>query len=88
MPSLSVFLPAYNEKENLAAAVREIAAIVAGTVEDYEIIIVEDGSTDGTAELADELAASIPNVRAAHQPQNRGYGPAVLRGLAEAKGSS
>lgn len=84
MASLTVFLPAYNEKENLAAAVRDIAEILKKTITDYEIIIVEDGSTDGTAQLADELAAAIPRVRAAHQPQNRGYGPAVLRGLAEA----
>jgi glycosyltransferase involved in cell wall biosynthesis len=82
--SVSIFLPAYNERENLEAAVTALDAAAAAVTRDYEIIIVEDGSTDGTAALADELARRLPNVRAAHQEKNAGYGPAVLRGLAEA----
>ncbi len=82
--SLTIFLPAYNERENLAAAVAELDAAASSAASDYEIVIVEDGSTDGTAELADEMARIYPRVRAAHQPRNAGYGPAVLRGLAEA----
>jgi len=84
LPSVSLFVPAYNERENLAAAVEELAAAAAAAADDFEVIIVEDGSTDGTAELADELARRYPRVRVAHQPVNAGYGPAVLRGLAEA----
>ncbi len=53
-------------------------------IEDYEIIIVDDGSRDDSGSLADELAAASPRVRVVHHPQNRGYGEALKSGFAAA----
>lgn len=65
--------------------VSALSAAAEAATPDYEIIIVEDGSTDGTAELASELARRYPRVRVVRQPGNSGYGAAVIRGIAEAK---
>jgi glycosyltransferase involved in cell wall biosynthesis len=51
---------------------------------DYEVIIVNDGSADGTAEIADELARTYPHVRVVHHPKNRGYGGALQTGFRSA----
>jgi len=79
--SLSVFFPCYNEKD-CVQAITEKALAVAGTVcDDFEVILVDDGSTDGTAELIDNLANECPNVRVIHHPQNQGYGAALQSGF-------
>ena len=59
----------------------ENSPVLQENVEDYEIIIVDDGSQDGTAELADRLAQEYPHVRAVHHEVNRGYGGAVKTGI-------
>src|SRR4029077_4018092 len=51
---------------------------------DYEVIVINDGSTDGTAEIADELARTYPHVRVIHHPSNRGYGGALQTGFRSA----
>src|SRR3954466_11802947 len=51
---------------------------------DFEVIIVDDGSADGTAEIADELARTYPQVRAVHHPKNRDYGAALRTGFRSA----
>ncbi len=83
--SLSVFLPCYNERDN-------IERVVAGAVEvlqrlgiDWEIIIVDDGSRDGTAEVADRLAESEPRIRVIHHEGKGGYGMALRSGFAAAR---
>lgn len=83
-PSLSVFFPAYNDGGTIASLV--IAAIHAarGLTADFEVIVVNDGSQDATAEIIDELARTYPEVRAVHHPQNRGYGGALRTGFATA----
>ena len=79
--SLSVFFPCYNEKDSVQAMMKK-ALSVAGTIcDDFEVILVDDGSTDGTAELIDELAADHSNVRAVHHSQNQGYGAALQSGF-------
>jgi glycosyltransferase involved in cell wall biosynthesis len=83
--SFSIFYPCYNEEANVERTTR--AAVEAMTklgFEDYEIIIVNDGSKDRTGEIADRLAAEIPRVRAVHNKPNRGYGGALARGFREA----
>ena len=78
MPRVSVIIPAYNAEAFLARALR---SVVAQTFNDYEIVLVDDGSTDGTA----EIAQSFKQVRYFHQPNRRQ--PATRnRGLKEAKG--
>jgi glycosyltransferase involved in cell wall biosynthesis len=85
-PRLTFFFPAYNEEENVAETVRraldEIGPLVDGSI---EVLVVDDGSTDRTPQLADELAAADPRVRVHHQA-NRGYGGALRAGFANAAG--
>jgi glycosyltransferase involved in cell wall biosynthesis len=85
-PRLTFFFPAFNEEENVAETVRraldEVGSLVDGSI---EVLVVDDGSTDRTPELADALAADDPRVRIHHQ-ENRGYGGALRAGFANAAG--
>ncbi len=85
LPSLSIFMPCYNEEANVERVTR--AALDAGlrVTDDLEVIVVNDGSRDRTGEIADRLAAADARVRAVHNNPNQGYGGAVVRGLSEAK---
>ena len=85
---LSLVLPAYNEAENIQAVVERASSVLPGVVNDYEIIVVDDGSRDGTAEIIDRLAAANPHVRAIHHDGNRGYGAALTSGFEAACGDS
>jgi glycosyltransferase involved in cell wall biosynthesis len=83
---LSYFFPAHNEEANLAGLVEEALATLPDLAETFEIIVVNDGSRDGTAAIADELAAANPDVvRAVHHPTNLGYGSALRSGLGAAR---
>jgi glycosyltransferase involved in cell wall biosynthesis len=82
---VSVFLPAFNEVKNLEGAVADIVWAADGVLAEYEILVVNDGSTDGTRELADRLAHENPRVRALHQPRNMGIAAGYERALDEAK---
>jgi glycosyltransferase involved in cell wall biosynthesis len=83
---MSFFFPAFNEEENVETTVRraldEIGPLVGGSI---EVLVVDDGSTDRTPELADALAAADPRVRVHHQ-DNRGYGGALRAGFANSRG--
>ena len=83
-PSLSVIVPAYNEERNLADTVAAVRREIAPNFPDYEVIVVDDGSTDSTPAVADGLAAADPRVRALHQA-NRGLGGAYFRGVSDAR---
>jgi len=86
VPALSYFFPAHDEAENIEALVAEALEDLAGIAERFEVIAVDDGSTDGTAEIADRLAQEHPDVvRAVHHRVNLGYGSAVRSGLAAAR---
>jgi len=82
--SLSIVMAAYNEEETLPACVDRTLEFLRLHVEDGELIIVDDGSTDGTSELIDEISRQEPKVRAYHLARNSGMGAALLRGYAEA----
>lgn len=84
-PSLSVFFPCYNEEANVERVT--LAALMAcdRLVDDYEIIIVNDGSRDRTGDVAERLACEHERVRAVHNRPNQGYGGALQRGFREAR---
>jgi glycosyltransferase involved in cell wall biosynthesis len=81
MVSISVFFPCYNEEANVANTVNKALAVLDKLGADYEVIIVNDGSVDRTGQIADELAAKNPHIKAVHHPKNRGYGGAVQSGI-------
>ncbi len=84
MSGLSIVLPAYNEEENVASAVEEVSTVAQQLGVDYEIILVNDGSTDRTGEIGRELMQRIPNFRLVEHYPNRGYGGALKAGFAAA----
>lgn len=80
-PSVSVIVPARNEEGNLKACVQTVVAALDEVSDDYEILIVNDGSTDGTGALADRLASELPGVRVIHNLTGSGFAEAYRRGL-------
>lgn len=82
---LSVFFPAYNDGGTIASLVIEARKTAERLTPDFEIIVVNDGSADTTAEIADELARTYPEVRVVHHERNRGYGGALRSGFAAAR---
>ena len=84
MPSLSVFFPAYNDSGTIASMVIRAVSAASALTSDYEVIVVNDGSEDATAAIADELARTYPRVRVIHHPANRGYGGALQTGIRSA----
>lgn len=85
LPALSYFFPAHNEAANLQGLVEEALATLPALADEFEIVIVDDGSKDATPAIADELAATHPEVRAVHHPVNLGYGAALRSGFAAAR---
>jgi glycosyltransferase involved in cell wall biosynthesis len=81
---LSVFFPAYNDSGTIASMVIRSVKAASELTPDFEIIVVDDGSADSTAEIADELARTYPQVRAIHHPTNRDYGAALQTGFRSA----
>jgi glycosyltransferase involved in cell wall biosynthesis len=80
-PGLSVFFPAYNDSGTIASLVIAARQAAQRLTSDFEIIIVNDGSADSTAQIADELARTYPEVKVIHHPRNRGYGGALRSGF-------
>ena len=83
---LSYFFPAHNEEANLEGLVEEALATLPTLADTFEIIAVDDGSSDATPQIADRLAAADPDiVRVVHHPTNLGYGAALRSGFAAAR---
>jgi glycosyltransferase involved in cell wall biosynthesis len=82
---LSVVLPAFNEEANIVEAVARATAVADRLFADHEVIAVDDGSRDRTAELVRELAAQDPRVRLVQHPRNLGYGEALRTGFQSAR---
>jgi len=84
--SLSVFFPAYYDEDNIGKVVtKAIEVLNELELKEYEVIIIEDGSPDRTAEVADSLAAQFPGVRVIHHKKNMGYGATLKDGFMNAK---
>jgi dolichyl-phosphate beta-glucosyltransferase len=85
-PELSVIIPAYNEEDRLGPTLDSVAGFLEASGTDYEILVVDDGSTDGTADLVRRRATQSPRLRLVRNPRNRGKGYSVRRGVEEARG--
>lgn len=81
-PSISLFLPAWNEEEYLERAVGRAVKVLSRLSDDWELIIVDDASTDRTPAIADALAEKHRQVRVVHHEQNLKLGGAIKTGLA------
>jgi glycosyltransferase involved in cell wall biosynthesis len=82
---LSVFFPAYNDSGTIASLVIRAVQVAGSLTPDYEVIVINDGSSDGTAQILDELARLYPGiVKIVHHQKNRGYGGALRSGFATA----
>jgi len=81
---LSIFFPAYNDSGTIASLVITALRTARTLTPDHEVIVVNDGSVDNTAEILDELARTYPQVRVVHHEKNRGYGGALRSGFASA----
>jgi len=82
--SITIFFPCYNEEQNVERVTREALEVAGRLFDDFEIIIVNDGSKDRTAEIADRLSKENPFIRAIHHEHNRGYGAALRTGFENA----
>jgi glycosyltransferase involved in cell wall biosynthesis len=78
---ITIFFPCFNEEQNVERVTCEALDTARQISDDYEIIIVNDGSRDRTAEIAEKLAAEHPRVRAVHHEVNKGYGAALQTGF-------
>jgi glycosyltransferase involved in cell wall biosynthesis len=85
--SLSLVLPAHNEADNIRAVVERALAVLPVYTDEFEIIVVNDGSRDATGAIAKELAAADSQVRVVHHRRNRGYGAALISGFAASTGA-
>jgi glycosyltransferase involved in cell wall biosynthesis len=79
--SLTVFFPCYNEQDNVGKITRQALQVLEGLGADYEILIVNDGSSDNTGPVGDQLAREHARVRVIHHPRNLGYGAALQSGF-------
>lgn len=82
--SLSVVFPAYNDAGTIASMVVAAMSTVRSLTDDYEVVVVNDGSRDHTAEVLAELATLYPRLRVISHSKNRGYGGALRSGFAQA----
>lgn len=79
--SISVFFPCHNEEAAVESLTQKTLAVLQKLTKDFEIIIVDDGSTDNTAQIADKLATEIPQLKVVHHEKNLGYGSALQSGF-------
>lgn len=83
--SITLFFPCYNEQDNIVRVVEQALKVAESMKLDYELILVNDGSSDNTGPLADQLARDHERVRVVHHRQNAGYGAALQSGFAAAQ---
>jgi dolichol-phosphate mannosyltransferase len=81
VPRVTICLPTYNERENLERMLHALREVLPA---DGGVLVIDDGSPDGTGELADRLAGEIPNVTVLHRERKEGLGPAYIAGFRRA----
>ncbi len=87
MPGPWLVLPTYNEAENIEAFVRAVLPQLAAAAPEYHVLIVDDNSPDGSGQIADRLAAELPEVEVLHRSAKQGLGRAYLAGFERALAS-
>lgn len=85
IPQLSVFFPVYNEAANIEATVMGALKVLPQVANEYEITIINDGSSDKTAQVVEKLTRRYKTVKLINHPVNRGYGAAIKTGLTTAR---
>src|SRR5258706_13936023 len=85
-PALSIIIPSYNEELRLPPSLGLIADYINKSGRDTEVLVVDDGSTDQTAAVAETFRARIPQLRVVPNGENRGKGYSVRHGMTEARG--
>ncbi len=85
LKSLSVFMPAYNEEDSIASTVEGVVKVLKDLKLEWEVLVINDGSKDKTAEVVKGLEKKYPGVRLVDYVKNKGYGHALKTGFAEAK---
>jgi len=81
MTTISLVMPAYNEAENIEPMVAEATPALEANADDYEIVVVDDGSADATAEVTRQVMETYPRVRLVQHEVNQGFGAAVFTGF-------
>lgn len=79
--AISAFFPCYNDEFSIAGMVTDARAALASRVDDFEIIVVDDGSSDGSLRVLEELRADVAELRIVRHETNRGYGGALISGF-------
>lgn len=85
-PALSIIIPAFNEEQRLPASLERISEYIRTSGRPTEVLVVDDGSKDRTAEVAELFVSKIPLLRVVPNGQNRGKGYSVRHGMQEARG--
>jgi len=85
IPELSAVIPAYNEQEVLPVSIAEAVEALEDIADRWELLVVDDGSRDRTAQIVEEWSQRDPRVKLLKQPHNMGYSKALIRGFMEAQ---
>ena len=83
---LSVVIPAFNEARRIPSSLEQIVPYLESLRESYEVVVVDDGSTDGTGELVEHISEAAPSVRLLRSSSNAGKGASVRKGMLDARG--
>ncbi len=82
--SITVFFPVFNDQESIESLAEKALAVLPTLTDDYEVLLIDDGSTDASASVADDLARNLKHVRVIHHSGNQGYGAALRTGFGNA----
>src|SRR3990170_5983554 len=83
---MSIVIPAYNEEKRIRGSLSETCTYMSGSGMDYEVIVVDDGSSDGTSRIVESMVTDFPKVRLVRYEKNRGKGHALRTGVLVTKG--